>query len=85
MPNASFDPGDVIPATRKRRQSVNGAPYTPGKGEVHMIAVITGSLAVVLIVTIVRWIAAIPLLQAISASIDEWADDLHGQDSAAGL
>jgi hypothetical protein len=50
-----------------------------------MIAVITGSLAVVLIVTIVRWIAAIPLLQAISASIDEWADDLHGQDSAAGL
>ena len=50
-----------------------------------MIAVITGSLAVILIVTIVRWIAAIPLLQAFSASIDEWADELHGQDPAARL
>ena len=50
-----------------------------------MIAVITGSLAVILVVTIVRWIAAIPLLRAFSASIDQWADELHGQDSAAGL
>ena len=49
-----------------------------------MIALITGSLAVILIVTIVRWIAAIPLLRAISASVDEWADDLHWQDPAVG-
>ena len=50
-----------------------------------MIAVITGSLAVVLIVMIVRWIASVPLLQAFSASIDEWADELHGQDPAPRL
>lgn len=49
-----------------------------------MIALISGSLAVILIVTIVRWIAAIPLLRAISASIDDWADDLHGQHPQAG-
>ena len=49
-----------------------------------MIAVISGSLAVILIVTVVRWMAAVPLLRTLSASIDNWADELHGQDSAAG-
>lgn len=49
-----------------------------------MIALISGGLAVILIVTIVRWVAAIPLLRAFSASIDEWADDLHGQEPEAG-
>lgn len=50
-----------------------------------MIGAITASLAVILIGVIVRWIAAIPLLKAFSASIDEWADELHGQDPAAGV
>lgn len=50
-----------------------------------MIGAITASLAVILIVVIVRWIAAIPLLNAFSASIDEWADELHGQDPAKGV
>lgn len=55
------------------------------KGEVQMISVITGSLVVILVVTIVRWMAAIPLLQALSASIDDWADELHGQDGVGRL
>ena len=79
-----MDASDVIATTRKCRHFVNECPYTLRKGEVHMIALITGSLAVILIVTIVRWIAAIPLLRAFSASVDEWADDLHWQDPAVG-
>ena len=49
-----------------------------------MIAVITAGLTFILIVTIIRWIADVPLLRTLSASIDNWADELHGQDSAPG-
>ncbi|MEO7654983.1 MAG: hypothetical protein ABIS23_04780 [Sphingomicrobium sp.] len=50
-----------------------------------MISVITGSLVVILAVTIIRWIAAIPLLRALSASIDDWADELHGEERVGRL
>jgi hypothetical protein len=47
-----------------------------------MTALIAGLLALVLGITIVRWIAAVPLLRTLSASIDCWADSVQGRDAA---
>jgi hypothetical protein len=44
-----------------------------------MIAFITASLAIVLAIVIVRWVAAVPLLRTLSASIDNWADGVQGE------
>jgi hypothetical protein len=44
-----------------------------------MLAIIASALVLVLSVTIVRWIAAVPLLRTLSASIDCWADSVQGQ------
>lgn len=46
-----------------------------------MTAIITGSLVIVLAITIVRWIASVPLMRTLSASIDTWADGVQGQDA----
>ena len=46
-----------------------------------MIALLTCSLVVILIAAIVRWIAAAPLLRTLSASIDSWADSVHGGEA----
>jgi hypothetical protein len=46
-----------------------------------MTAIITGSLVIVLAVTIVRWVASVPLMRTLSASIDTWADGVQGQDA----
>ena len=46
-----------------------------------MMAIIAGILVLVLSVAIVRWIAAVPLLRTLSASIDGWADSVQGQDA----
>lgn len=46
-----------------------------------MTAFITLSLILILAVSIVRWIAAVPLMRALTASIDSWADSVHGQDA----
>ena len=46
-----------------------------------MSAFITLSLILILAVTIVRWIAAVPLMRTLTASIDSWADSVQGQDA----
>ena len=46
-----------------------------------MTAIITGSLVIVLAITIVRWVASVPLMRTLSASIDTWADGVQGQDA----
>lgn len=48
-----------------------------------MIAIVTGSLVIVLAITIVRWVASVPLMRTLSASIDSWADAVQGQDAEA--
>ena len=45
-----------------------------------MIAFTACILTLILMVTIVRWIAAVPLLRTLSASIDCWADSVQGQE-----
>ena len=46
-----------------------------------MTAFITLSLILILAVTIVRWVAAVPLMRTLTASIDSWADGVQGQDA----
>jgi hypothetical protein len=46
-----------------------------------MTAFITASLVILLLVTIVRWVAAVPLMRTLTASIDSWADSVQGQDA----
>ena len=46
-----------------------------------MTAIITGSLVIILAITIVRWVASVPLVRTLSASIDIWADGVQGQDA----
>ena len=46
-----------------------------------MTAFLAFSLIVVLTVLLVRWIAAVPLMETLTASIDSWADDVQGQDA----
>ena len=46
-----------------------------------MTAFITLSLILILAIMIVRWIAAVPLMRTLTASIDSWADSVQGQDA----
>ena len=46
-----------------------------------MTAFITLSLILILAIMIVRWIAAVPLMRTLTASIDSWADAVQGQDA----
>ena len=46
-----------------------------------MTAILAISLIIVLTVAIVRWIAAVPLMRTLTASIDSWADSVQGQDA----
>ena len=45
-----------------------------------MISIIVSSLVLVLAVAIVRWVAAVPLLRTLSASVDCWADSVQGEE-----
>ena len=44
-----------------------------------MIAIVTCAFLIALIVWIIRCLAAVPLFGALSASIDGWADNIHGR------
>ena len=44
-----------------------------------MIAIIASALVLVLAVAIVRWIAAVPLIRTLTASIDCWADNAQDE------
>ena len=46
-----------------------------------MTAFITLSLIFILAVSIIRWIAGVPLMRTLTASIDNWADSVQGQDA----
>ena len=46
-----------------------------------MIALTTCALIIALLVLIVRWIAAVPLVRTLSIAIDSWADSVQGADS----
>ena len=46
-----------------------------------MIALLTCGLVLILMLTITHWIAATSLLRTLSASIDCWADSVHGGEA----
>ena len=46
-----------------------------------MIVIVTCVLVLVAAVTIARWVAEAPLLRTLSASIDCWADSVHGGEA----
>jgi hypothetical protein len=46
-----------------------------------MTAILAVSLIIILSISIVRWIAAVPLMRTLTASIDSWADSVQGQDA----
>lgn len=46
-----------------------------------MTALITLSLILILAVAIVRWVAAVPLMRTLTASIDSWADAVQGRET----
>lgn len=58
---------------------VTASRYVPSgkQGAFSMFAVIAGALVLVLAVAIVRWIAAVPLIRTLSASMDSWADEVR--------
>lgn len=43
-----------------------------------MITLLASTLLIVLMVALVRWVASVPLLRTLNASIDQWADSIHG-------
>ena len=46
-----------------------------------MIATLAATLVIVLAVALTRWVASVPLIHTLSASIDQWADSVHGLES----
>ena len=42
-----------------------------------MFAIIASAVVLVLAVAVVRWVAAVPLIRTLSASIDCWADNAN--------
>ena len=46
-----------------------------------MTAFLAIGLIIILTVAIARWIAAVPLMRTLTASIDSWADAVQGQDA----
>jgi hypothetical protein len=44
-----------------------------------MFTIIASALVLILAVAIVRWVAAVPLIRTLSASIDGWADNVQGR------
>ena len=46
-----------------------------------MTAIVASTIILLLIIAIVRWVAAVPLLRTLSASIDTWADAVHGREA----
>lgn len=45
-----------------------------------MIATLASGMTIILGIVIVRWFTSIPLLRTLSASIDQWADQVHGTE-----
>ena len=46
-----------------------------------MITIIASALVLVMAVAIVRWIAAVPLIRALWASMDSWADSTQDRST----
>ncbi|MES2002867.1 MAG: hypothetical protein V4444_11250 [Pseudomonadota bacterium] len=46
-----------------------------------MIFTLASLAVIILAITVVRWVASVPLLRTLSISVDQWADSVQGQDS----
>ena len=46
-----------------------------------MIFTLASLMVIILAVTIVRWIASVPLIRTLSLSVDQWADGVQGQET----
>jgi hypothetical protein len=44
-------------------------------------AIIASTIILLLVVAIARWIASVPLVRTLSASIDVWADAVQGREA----
>jgi hypothetical protein len=44
-----------------------------------MIAIVASLITIAVSVAIVRWVASVPLIHTLSASIDLWADGVQGE------
>ena len=45
-----------------------------------MIAILASLAVIVLAITIVRWVASVPIIRTLSVSIDQWADSVQGAE-----
>jgi hypothetical protein len=53
-----------------------------GHGEVHDMTASVATMIILLIAAaLVRWIAAVPLVRTLSASIDTWADAFQSREA----
>lgn len=51
-------------------------------GEVlDMTTVVASTIILLTMLALVRWIAAVPLVRTLSASIDTWADAVQGREA----
>ncbi len=46
-----------------------------------MAAIIASTIILLMMVGLVRWVAAVPLVRTLSASVDTWADAVQGQEA----
>jgi hypothetical protein len=46
-----------------------------------MTAIIASTIILLMTMALIRWIAAVPLVRTLSASIDHWADAVHGREA----
>jgi hypothetical protein len=44
-------------------------------------AIIASTIILLLVIAIARWIASVPLVRTLSASIDVWADAVQGREA----
>ena len=46
-----------------------------------MTALVASTIILLITVALVRWVAAVPLVRTLSASIDSWADAVQGREA----
>jgi hypothetical protein len=46
-----------------------------------MTAIVATITILLMAIAIIRWVASVPLVRALTASIDNWADAVHGREA----
>jgi hypothetical protein len=46
-----------------------------------MTAIVASTIILLMVLAMIRWVAAVPLVRTLSASIDQWADAVHGGEA----